>query len=95
MADVFGLHPTSAADGISPADRLRPRARAAKASGVGDTVEISEAGKLAAKIHDIPLVRMDIVERVKAQIAAGTYETPKRIETTVDRLVEDFFSEYW
>ena len=95
MADVFGIHPSSAADGISSADRLRPKAPATEALAVGDTVEISEAGKLAAKIHDIPLVRMDIVERVKAQIAAGTYETPKRIETTVDRLVEDFFSEYW
>ena len=95
MANAFGIHPSNAADGIPPADRLQSKVRAEEASDVSDTVEISEAGKLAAKIHDIPLVRMDIVERVKAQIAAGTYETPKRIETTVDRLVEDFFSEYW
>ncbi len=95
MANVFGVHPSSAADGIPPVGRLQPKARAAEASGAGDTVEISEAGKLAAKIHDTSLTRMDIVERVKGQIAAGTYETPDRIETTVNRLVEEFFPELW
>ncbi len=93
MANVFDVHPSNAADVTPPAGQLQPKAPAADASGTGNTVEISETGKLAAKIHDTPLTRMDIVERVKDQIAAGTYETPERIEATVDRLVEEFFPE--
>jgi anti-sigma28 factor (negative regulator of flagellin synthesis) len=34
-------------------------------------------------------VRADLVERMKAEIAAGTYETPKRLDIAVDRLLDD------
>ena len=95
MANVFDVHPSSAADGTPPADQLQPKTPAAEASGAGEAIEISEARKLVAKIHDTSLTRMDIVERVKGQIAAGTYETPERIEATVDSLVEEFFPELW
>ncbi|MCI0362905.1 MAG: flagellar biosynthesis anti-sigma factor FlgM [Phycisphaerales bacterium] len=35
-------------------------------------------------------VRVDLVERVSAQIAAGTYITPDKIAIAADRLADDF-----
>ena len=55
----------------------------------GDVVEISTVAKLAAKIHEIPEIRADLVARVKAQIEAGTYETQERLEITIDRLMQE------
>ncbi len=36
-------------------------------------------------------VREDLVARVRAEIEAGVYETPERIDATVDRLVSVLF----
>ena len=33
-------------------------------------------------------IRHDLVERVRREIAAGTYETPERWEAALDRLLE-------
>ncbi|MCD4825167.1 MAG: flagellar biosynthesis anti-sigma factor FlgM [Phycisphaerae bacterium] len=89
MANIFGVTPPNATAGIEPAGQLRPKSPTVKSAGVTDTVEISTAGKLAAKINDQSLVRMDLVQRIKSEIAAGTYETPARIDATVDRLLEE------
>ena len=94
MADVFGIDPSISAGRISPADQSRPKTPTVEASAAGDTVKISEAGNLAAKIHEIPIVRVELIEQVKAQIAAGTYETPERIEAAVKGLAEEFYIEY-
>jgi hypothetical protein len=40
-----------------------------------------------------PEIRWDLVNRVKAQIAAGTFETPERIEETVRRLAQELFED--
>lgn len=58
-----------------------------------DTVELSAAAKMAAKIQDGSVVRTDLVERVRNEIDAGTYETPERIDATVDRLMEEILSD--
>ncbi|MBC8373589.1 MAG: flagellar biosynthesis anti-sigma factor FlgM [Planctomycetes bacterium] len=57
----------------------------------GDVVEISTVAKLAAQMHTVPEVRVDLVARVRSEIEAGTYETQERIDLTVDRLMGEFF----
>ncbi len=71
---------------VSPATAAVP---AAPAANVSDVVEISTVAQLAAKVHDLPDVRADLVQRVKDEIAAGTYETPERLEIAVSRLMEE------
>jgi anti-sigma28 factor (negative regulator of flagellin synthesis) len=44
---------------------------------------------LAAKVHESPDVRADLVARVKQEIKAGAYETPEKIDITVERLLDD------
>jgi hypothetical protein len=56
-----------------------------------DPAEKATAAKLAVKARQVPEIRWDLVARVMAEIEAGTYETEERIETTVDRLVEELF----
>ena len=87
--DIHGVQPAGAPDPIEPA---QPAARAQQASEpqpLTDTLEISPDAQLAAKVHDIPDVRMELVQRVRAEIAAGTYETPERMEIAAARLLDE------
>jgi hypothetical protein len=38
--------------------------------------------------EDDPMIRKDLVERVRREIAAGTYDTPQKWEVALDRLLE-------
>ena len=38
---------------------------------------------------DDPDIRADLVRRVRREIAAGTYETPEKLDAALDRLLED------
>lgn len=91
MAHIFGIGPSHASEGVQPVGKLQPGNRMAQASGVNDTVEISMAAKLAAAVKETSMVRTDLVERVKNEIEAGVYETPERIDATVDRLMDELF----
>ena len=91
MANIFSVHPPHGTQGIGSVGPARPKSAATQAANISDTVEISTAGMLAAKLHGPAGVRTDLVQRVKDQIAAGTFETPDRIDATVDRLMEELF----
>ncbi|GAF82989.1 unnamed protein product, partial [marine sediment metagenome] len=58
---------------------------------ISDVVEISDVARLAAQIQEIPDIRAELVERVKTEIQAGTYEAPERVDIAVSRLMEEFF----
>lgn len=88
---VHGVHPTAGAQGIDPVAAAGPAGAPREPLAINDVVEISTAARLAAKISELPDVRSDLVAQAKAQIEAGTYETPERIEATVDRLMEELF----
>ena len=91
MINVNGIQPPVAPNLVEPVSPTVAPASAAKAAEVVDVVEISQAARLAAAIQDIPDIRTDLVERVKAEIAAGTYETPERLEIAIERLIEEVF----
>ena len=91
MNDIHGIQPPAAPQPIEPTEAIVKNAPAAEPVQVSDTVEISAAARLAAKVQGIPEVRADLVERVKVEIAAGTYETTERLEIAVDRLMDELF----
>ncbi len=86
MTNVNGIQGVSvpAVQGVSAPAQANP---AVQPPAVKDTVEISSIAQLAAKIHDLPEVRAELVQRVKAEIAAGTYETPEKLEAALERLL--------
>jgi negative regulator of flagellin synthesis FlgM len=89
MLDVNGVHNVRPPATVEPTSAARPAGEAARLVESADVVEISTAARLAAKIQEIPPVRTGLVQKVKAEIAAGVYETPERIEVAVERLMED------
>ncbi len=68
----------TAETGLSPA-RIR----------ANDRVELSRAAQLLSRLSELPDVREDLVARVRAEIAAGGYETDAKIEQALDQLTED------
>ena len=92
VGDIHGIQPPLAPGTVGPVGAARPGA-AAEASAPGDVIEISSAARLAGQIDSIPDVRTELVERVKAEIAAGTYETPDRIERTITKLMEELLGD--
>lgn len=53
-----------------------------------DRVEFSGTGRALAASHDASSYRQARVQAVREEIQAGTYETPERINGTVDRLLD-------
>lgn len=94
MTDINGVHPPLAPRPIEPTNSVVPKAPVAGPGGVADVVEISAtAAALAAKVQEVPDIRADLVARVKAEIEAGTYETPERLEIAVERLLDELYPE--
>ena len=77
----------------APQLRLRLPAREEVRTQVGgaptDRVEISDLARFMGQLHGTSMVRFGLVERVRAEIEAGSYETPERINATVDILMEE------
>ena len=54
-----------------------------------DHVEISPLGQMLNGISHLPEIRHEKVEEVRRQIAAGSYETPEKLELALDRLLDE------
>jgi negative regulator of flagellin synthesis FlgM len=82
--------------GNTPVNRLTPAKpvyhpadiQVPKAAPKTDTVEIGNVGTYLSqlKTNDI---RVDKVAEIKAQIAAGTYETDDKLEAAADKLLDE------
>ena len=85
------------AGGASSAQPIFPRLAAfgvdaAAPSSVSiprDHVEISPLGQMLDGISRLPEIRHERVEAIRQQIAAGTYETPEKIQVALDRLMDE------
>jgi len=88
MIDVNGVNPAGVPHPVSAVGPAQG-GQTASQPVAQDVIEISTAAKLAAMVRDIPDVRTDLVARVKAEIEAGQYETPERIERAIDGLMTD------
>lgn len=56
---------------------------------LSDSVEVSDHAQFLNRLRLLPEVRMEVVERVRAAIAEGTYETEERLNIAIDRLLDD------
>lgn len=88
MTDIRGITPAIAPQPVEPqGSSAVPRAD--PPSQPADTVEISSQALMASKIADLPATRADLVARVRAEIQAGTYETPEKLDIAIQRLMEE------
>lgn len=58
-----------------------------------DAVELSDTARLLSKLNELPEVRQGLVDRVKSEIADGTYETPEKLEAAVGAMLEEEFTD--
>lgn len=82
---LHGAQPLNAPHGVR---NSQPAARAERAS-MSDSVEISDAGRLAEQMSQIPDIRQGRVNEIRAQIAAGAYETDAKMSVALDRLLDE------
>jgi anti-sigma28 factor (negative regulator of flagellin synthesis) len=62
-------------------------AEPAKQMRATDRLEVSGAGHLLKTMKASGDVRVDLVQNIKQQIQAGTYETDAKLDAAVDRLL--------
>lgn len=56
---------------------------------MGDQLEISDAARLASQLAEVPDIRQDRVDSIKAAIADGSYETEEKLSLALDRLLDE------
>lgn len=88
---MYGIQPPVVPEEAAPAGRGLRGLCPAEPVEIIDVVEIPTATRLAARVYRVLDIRAELVARIKAQIADGTYETPERLDIAVDRLMEELF----
>jgi negative regulator of flagellin synthesis FlgM len=54
-----------------------------------DQLDISQQAQLLSQVHGAPDIRAERVADIRAQIAAGRYETGDKLNVAVDRLLDE------
>jgi flagellar biosynthesis anti-sigma factor FlgM len=56
---------------------------------IRDEVEISSEAQLVDQVRQLPDIRQDRVDQVRAQIEAGAYETDEKLDIAIGRLLDE------
>lgn len=59
------------------------------AAAAADQLDLSSEADFVGQVHDLPDVRTDRVAQIRAEIAAGTYETDDKLDAALDRLLDE------
>lgn len=54
-----------------------------------DQLEISHEADLVSRARELPAIRQQRVAEIRAQIAAGTYETDDKLNVALERLLDE------
>ena len=92
MPDVSSIGPGS----LGPVNRTEAaqadqiKARGSQVGGRhDDRVELSGHAKLLDRLRQMPEVRQEFVEKVRQAIAQGTYESPDKLNESIQRLIDE------
>jgi len=88
---IYGPAHLHGPQSISPphTSRLSPPENRPESAPIRDELNISDAAQLADQVHQLPEIRQDRVNAIRAQIAAGTYETQDKLDIAVSRLLDE------
>jgi anti-sigma28 factor (negative regulator of flagellin synthesis) len=75
----------TAVDQLTPQNNTKINQYRDEINFTGAAIEISNKPNTESSTAG---VRFDLVNRIKSEIAAGTYETPDKIDIAVDRMIE-------
>ncbi len=89
---IYGASQLHGAQSIHGPHAARP-AESTSHSGMvdhtADRLEISDAGRIAAQMAEIPEIRHERVESIRAALLNGTYETEDKLSLALDRLLDE------
>lgn len=88
---IHGISHLHSAQSIQGPHRTQAAASAPQADawmGV-DQLDISHEADLVSRVEDLPDIRADRVAQIRAEIAAGIYETPDKLEIAVGQLLDE------
>ncbi|MCC6230564.1 MAG: flagellar biosynthesis anti-sigma factor FlgM [Phycisphaerales bacterium] len=68
------------------------RAEAAPSRRGTDQVEVSDMAYYMSQLRSLPPVRQDLIDQVRSQVEAGTYETPQKIDAAIEAMFDDLTS---
>lgn len=87
MSDIPPIQSTGQMASFA-SQRITPARPSAPDEDTGDRLEISETGQMLSSLSPDSKIRADRVAEIRQAIADGSYETPDKIDTTVDRLLD-------
>lgn len=88
---IYGPAHLHGAQPIGPphTSRASQPAAANQAGPIQDELEISDAAQLVERVRELPEIRQDRVDEIRAKIADGTYETDEKLEIALGRLLDE------
>ena len=90
---IHGPHQIHGAHGVQAPHAPHPAQPTAQAPAAGqvpaDLFEISPAAQAAIQAAETGEVRQELVDRIRAEIAEGTYETVEKLDLAVQRLLDE------
>jgi negative regulator of flagellin synthesis FlgM len=86
MSDIAPIGRSAAAASYSATRAVTNNTPPPAPTRGSDRAEFSNAAQLLSKI---PAVRQDLIDRVKSEIDAGTYETDAKLDAAIESLLED------
>ncbi len=89
---IYGPSAVHGPQGVNSPHAVRGPSGATPAhstADVSDTLQISDSARIASQLSDIPAIRQDRVNSIRAAIADGSYETDAKMSTALDRLLDE------
>jgi negative regulator of flagellin synthesis FlgM len=84
-SQIHGSQPIHGPHGARSAEPTAP----STSPGVGDRLDISEAGQIQSRMAEIPDIRADRVQEIRSALLNGTYETDEKLDVAVERLLDE------
>jgi negative regulator of flagellin synthesis FlgM len=83
------LHGAQSIHGPHTARAIESAPQPGPTHAASDRLEISEAGRIAGQLAEIPDIRSERVESIRAAILNGTYETDEKLDIALERLLDE------
>lgn len=88
---IYGPAAVHGAQGISAPHVHRTSATSPSGGGsqVSDQLDLSPSATFVDQARNLPDVRLDRVQQLRAAIAEGSYETDQKLNAALDRLLDE------
>ena len=75
--------------GAPHSSRTASPAAASPSQPIQDELQLSDAAQYVEQARSLPDIRQDRVAELRAQIAAGTYETDEKLDIALGRMLDE------